>query len=61
MLNDFLLNIKDGEFVCVLGKSGCGKFILFNLIVGYLKLDYGNIFVNGLEVEGLLVERGVVF
>lgn len=61
VLNDFSLDIKDGEFICILGKSGCGKSTLLNLIAGYLKLDYGNILVNGAEVEGPSAERGVVF
>lgn len=61
VLNDFSLDIKDGEFICVLGKSGCGKSTLLNLIAGYLKSDNGNILVNGKEVEGPSAERGVVF
>lgn len=61
VLNDFSLDIKDGEFICVLGKSGCGKSTLLNLIAGYLKSDNGNIYVNGREVEGPSAERGVVF
>lgn len=61
VLNDFSLDIKDGEFICVLGKSGCGKSTLLNLIAGYLKSDNGNIIVNGKEVEGPSAERGVVF
>ncbi|EKQ55480.1 MULTISPECIES: ABC transporter ATP-binding protein [unclassified Clostridium] len=61
VLNDFSLDIKDGEFICILGKSGCGKSTLLNLIAGYLKSDNGNIFVNGKEVEGPSAERGVVF
>jgi NitT/TauT family transport system ATP-binding protein len=61
VLNDFSLDIKDGEFICILGKSGCGKSTLLNLIAGYLKSDCGNILVNGKEVEGPSAERGVVF
>ena len=61
VLNDFSLDIKDGEFICVLGKSGCGKSTLLNLIAGYLKSDCGNILVNKREVEGPSAERGVVF
>lgn len=61
VLNDFTLDIKDGEFICILGKSGCGKSTLLNLIAGYLKSDNGNIIVNGKEVEGPSAERGVVF
>ncbi|GIM30346.1 nitrate ABC transporter ATP-binding protein [Clostridium polyendosporum] len=61
ILNDFSLNIEDGEFICILGKSGCGKSTLLNLIAGYLKADCGNILVNGAEVDGPSAERGVVF
>lgn len=61
ILKDFSLNIEDGEFICILGKSGCGKSTLLNLIAGYLKSDYGNILVNGEEIDGPSEERGVVF
>ncbi|MFW2491678.1 ABC transporter ATP-binding protein [Clostridium chromiireducens] len=61
VLNDFSLDIEDGEFICILGKSGCGKSTLLNLIAGYLKSDNGNILVNGKEVEAPSAERGVVF
>ena len=61
VLNDINLKIEDNEFVCILGKSGCGKSTLLNLVAGYLKPDYGKIFVNGREVLNPSAERGVVF
>lgn len=61
ILKDVNLEIADGEFICVLGKSGCGKSTLLNLLAGYLKPDKGRISVNGKNVDGPSVERGVVF
>lgn len=61
ILKDVNLEIADGEFICVLGKSGCGKSTLLNLLAGYLKPDKGRICVNGKDVDGPSVERGVVF
>lgn len=61
VLKNLSINIQDGEFVCILGKSGCGKSTLLNLLAGYLKPDYGKIFVNGNEVKEPSSERGVVF
>lgn len=49
-LDNLNLTIRDGEFVTVLGKSGCGKTTLANLIAGYL-LDYsGIILINNKRV-----------
>lgn len=41
ILSNFSLKVKRGEFVALLGKSGCGKTTLVNLIAGYLKPDSG--------------------
>lgn len=61
ILQDVNLEIKSGEFICVLGKSGCGKSTLLNLLAGYLKPDKGRIVVNDVEVDGPSAQRGVVF
>jgi len=44
------LDIRAGEFVCVVGPSGCGKSTLFNLISGVLTPDGGKIFIDGADV-----------
>ncbi len=61
VLKDVNLEIKTEQFICVLGKSGCGKSTMLNLLAGYLKPDSGQITVNGKLVEGPSADRGVVF
>ena len=61
ILEDINLKIKTGEFICVLGKSGCGKSTMLNLLAGYLKPDKGRIIVDGVDVKGPSAQRGVVF
>ena len=61
VLNDLNLRMEKGEFICVLGKSGCGKATLLNCLAGYLKPDKGSIEVDGNPISGPGPERGVVF
>lgn len=61
VLKNVSLQVKYGEFICILGHSGCGKSTLLNLIAGYIKPDRGLLTVNGNEIEGPSYERGVVF
>lgn len=46
------LEVKKGEFICVVGPSGCGKSTLFNMIAGVLAPDSGKILIDGIEVTG---------
>ena len=55
-LNDFILrdvniNIKKGEFVCIMGGNGSGKSTLSKLINGIYELKYGDIYVDSLSVK----------
>lgn len=61
VLEDVNLEVADGEFICILGKSGCGKSTFLNLLAGYLKPDKGYIRVNGKDIDGPSEDRGVVF
>lgn len=44
---DLSFSVKRGEYVCILGRSGCGKSTTFNLLLGLLKPDRGRILING--------------
>lgn len=46
-LEDVSLQVEEGEFVTIIGPSGSGKSTLFNLIVGLLEPDEGEICING--------------
>lgn len=53
VLRDFNFELKKGENVVVLGKSGSGKSVLIKCIIGLMKPDKGSINVLGLEVPAL--------
>lgn len=53
VLSGMNLTIKKGETVVVIGRSGCGKSVLLKHIIGLLKPDRGEIYVNGIEVTAL--------
>ncbi len=60
-LKDINLNIKEGEFVSIIGHSGCGKSTVLNLIAGLLEATSGNLFCAGREIAKPGPERAVVF
>src|SRR3990167_3996317 len=60
-LNNINLNIKEGEFVSIIGHSGCGKSTLLNLVAGLLQPTEGLLFCAGREIAGPGPERAVVF
>lgn len=51
------LTIKKGETMVILGRSGCGKSVMLKLIMGLLKPDSGQIFVNGDEITSFKDNR----
>lgn len=52
ILKDVNLTLKDGELVCLLGVSGCGKTTLFNIIAGLNKPQQGQVLLNGRDITG---------
>lgn len=52
-VNEVFLRIQPGEFVAIMGKSGCGKTTLLSLIGGLDRPDSGRINVNGQEITQL--------
>lgn len=60
-LKDMNLDIKEGEFICVLGPSGCGKSTLLKIIAGFLKPSEGEAKMDNEPIIGPDWHRGVVF
>lgn len=60
-LRGISLNIKQGEFISIIGHSGCGKSTVLNLIAGLLQPSSGLLFCAGREIAGPGPERAVVF
>ena len=60
-LEDVTLDVVDGEFLTVVGRSGCGKTTLLKLTVGLLAPTAGTVHVAGAPVLGPLTNVGIVF
>jgi nitrate/nitrite transport system ATP-binding protein len=54
-------NIERGEFVCIIGHSGCGKTTILNALAGLDSASDGTVIMDNREVAGPSLERGVVF
>src|SRR5213592_5208763 len=60
-LDDVSLHVDEGEFVCLVGASGCGKTTLLNMIAGLEKPDSGTVCADGKPVRAPGRERLVMF
>ena len=54
-------SLDKGEFVCIIGHSGCGKTTILNVLAGLDTATSGHVIMDGREVVGPSLERGVVF
>jgi nitrate/nitrite transport system ATP-binding protein len=60
-LSGINLNVKQGEFIALIGHSGCGKSTLLNLVAGLTDPTDGVLLLNNKEIRGPGPERGMVF
>ena len=60
-VQDVSIDVRPGEFVCLLGPSGCGKSTLLGALAGHLQPSAGQVRVDGEVVRGPHPERGLVF
>ena len=61
VVKDFDLNMAEGEFVCLIGHSGCGKSTVLSMVAGLTKSTGGAMILANKEVRGAGPDRGVVF
>ncbi len=61
VLKDISFSIDDGDFVIILGESGCGKTTLLNMLAGLELPTSGKISVGGEEIKGIHPSRSILF
>ena len=60
-LREVSFGVAESEFICVVGRSGCGKTTLLNILAGFLAPTTGEVLIGGRAVSGRGLDRGVVF
>lgn len=60
-VRDFTLNMAEGEFVSIIGHSGCGKSTVLSMVAGLHDLNGGGMVLDNREIVGAGPERAVVF
>jgi nitrate ABC transporter ATP-binding subunit len=61
IVKDFNLSIPQGQFVSIIGHSGCGKSTVLSMVAGLNEITGGGIILAGRELSGAGPDRGVVF
>lgn len=61
VIRNINLTVKEGEFVSIIGPSGCGKSTLLTLLAGLKFPSGGQLLLDGKEISGTGVDRGIVF
>ena len=61
VFEDATFTVNNGEFVCIIGHSGCGKSTIMNILAGLGEPTGGVVKMDGYAVAGPSLDRGVVF
>src|SRR5689334_4407555 len=61
VFEDLWLSMARGEFVCMIGHSGCGKTTVLNILAGLDAPSDGTVIVDGQAIEGPSLDRAVIF
>jgi NitT/TauT family transport system ATP-binding protein len=60
-IRDLSMDVEEGEFVCLLGASGCGKSTMLSLFAGFLQPTAGQVALRGMPITGIEPRCGMVF
>ena len=60
-LNNFDIDVEEGEFLSIVGPSGCGKSTFLNALLGLLRIDSGDLLLSGKSISGPGTDRAMVF
>ena len=61
IFQDLWLSVNKGEFVCIIGHSGCGKTTVLNSLAGLDEPSEGVVIVDGREIAGPGLDRAMIF
>jgi nitrate/nitrite transport system ATP-binding protein len=61
VFEDLWLTMRRGEFVCIIGHSGCGKTTVLNILAGLDRPSAGAVIVDNREIDGPSIDRAVIF
>src|SRR5690349_17147354 len=61
VFEDLWFTMQRGEFVCVIGHSGCGKTTVLNILAGLDRPSAGAVIVDNREIDGPSIDRAVIF
>src|ERR1700724_2936882 len=61
VFEELWLSMARGEFVCIIGHSGCGKTTVLNILAGLDRPSAGTVIVDGQAIDGPSIDRAVIF
>lgn len=61
VVDGFNLKIRKGEFISIIGHSGCGKSTVLSMVAGLNEISEGGIILDGREIDSAGPDRGIVF